>query len=111
EAVGVQAAKYMVAAWKVTGEPKEEIPRVVDAEKLDYELFDRWLKFLAKPPRFYPDLTTWQEMVKAGGSEKEAKALADAFQSLLLDVMFEKKEIKEENEIIAAKALPGTKKK
>ncbi|PYR34355.1 MAG: hypothetical protein DMF93_23630, partial [Acidobacteria bacterium] len=111
ETLALQASKYMVAAWKVTGEPKEEIPRVVDAEKLDFELFDRWLKFLAKPPKFYPYLTKWQEMVKGGGSEKEAKTLADEFQTRLVDVMFEKKEIKDENEIIAAKALPGTKKK
>ncbi|HXI31152.1 MAG TPA: PSD1 and planctomycete cytochrome C domain-containing protein [Vicinamibacterales bacterium] len=111
ETLALQASKYMVAAWKVTGEPKEEMARVADAEKLDYELFDRWLKFLAKPPRFYPYLTKWQAMVKAGGTEKEARTLADEFQSLLLDVMFEKKEIKDENEIIAAKALPGTKKK
>jgi Protein of unknown function (DUF1549)/Protein of unknown function (DUF1553)/Planctomycete cytochrome C len=111
ETLALQASKYMVAAWKVAGEPKEDMARVVDAEKLDYELFDRWLKFLAKPPKFYPYLTKWQEMVKGGGTAKEAKTLADEFQALLLDVMFEKKEIKDENEIIAAKALPGTKKK
>ena len=101
----------MAAAWKVLGEPKEEVAKVVDADKLDYELFDRWLKFLAKPPRFYPYLTKWQEMIKGGGSAAEAKKLADEFQALLLDVMFDRKEIKEENDIIAAKALTGTKKK
>jgi mono/diheme cytochrome c family protein len=111
ETLALQAAKYMTAAWKVTGQPKEEISKIVDAEKLDYELFDRWLKFLAKPPRFYPYLTKWQEIIKAGGTAAEAKALADEFQALLLDVMFEKKDVKEQNEIIAAKALPGTKKK
>src|SRR6185436_6259711 len=66
QTLALQASKYMVAAWKVTGEPKEEISKIVDAEKLDYELFDRWLKFLAKPPRFYPYLTKWQEMIKSG---------------------------------------------
>jgi mono/diheme cytochrome c family protein len=111
ETLALQASKYMVAAWKVTGEPKEQVPKIVDAEKLDYELFDRWLKFLAKPPRFYPYLTKWQDLIKAGGTAAEAKTLADEFQALLLDVMFDNKEIKEENEIIAAKALPGTKKK
>jgi hypothetical protein len=111
ETLALQGSKYMVAAWRVTGEPKEEPPRVVDAEKLDYELFDRWLKFLAKPPKFYPYLTKWQEMVKRGGKEAEARKLADEFQAAVLDVMFDKKEIKEENDIIAAKALPGTKKK
>src|SRR5471030_1262803 len=105
ETLALQASKYMVAAWKVSGEPKEDVSKIVDAEKLDYELFDRWLKFLAKPPRFYPYLTKWQEMIKSGGSASEAKTLADEFQSLLLDVMFDRKEIKEENDIIAAKAL------
>src|SRR5262249_9050739 len=82
-----------------------------DAEKLDYELFDRWLKFLAKPPRFYPYLKAWQAMVKDGGTAAEAKKLADEFQALLLDVMFEKKDVNDENDVIKAKALMGTKKK
>jgi mono/diheme cytochrome c family protein len=111
ETLALQAVKYMVAAWKVTGEPKEDVSKIVDAEKLDYELFERWRKFLAKPPKFYPDLTKWQEMIKRGGSAAEAKTLADAFQAQMLDVMFEKKDIKDENDIIYAKSLPGTKKK
>ncbi len=111
QTLALQAAKYMVAAWRVTGEPKEDVSKVVDAEKLDYELFDRWIKFLAKPPRFYPYLTNWQAMVKAGGTKPDAQKLAGEFQSLLLDVMFERKEVTEENDIIKAKALPGTKKK
>jgi mono/diheme cytochrome c family protein len=111
QTLALQASTYMAAAWRVTGEPKEEVARVVDDQKLDFELFDRWLKFLAKPPKFYPYLTKWQEMVKSGGSAKEAKTLADEFQALLLDVMFERKEVNDENDVIKAKALVGTKKK
>jgi cytochrome c553 len=111
ETLALQAAKYMRAAWKVQGEPKEDVARVAAKEKLDYELFDRWVKFLAKPPKFYPFLAKWQEMVKGGGTDEEAKTLADDFQALLLGVMFEQREIKEENDIIRAKALPGTKPK
>ena len=111
ETLALQASRYMTAAWRVTGEPREDQEKVANEEKLDYELFDRWLKFLARPPKFYPYLTKWQEMVKAGGSKDEAKKLADEFQALVLDVMFEHKEIDEENDIIRAKALPGTKKK
>ena len=111
ESLALQASKYMRAAWKVSGEPKEDLARVADDEKLDYELLDRWVKFLAKPPKFYPYLTDWQKMIAKGGSPVEARKLAEQFQSLLLDVMFARKEIKEENEIIEAKALPGTKKK
>src|SRR5262252_2616599 len=50
-------------------------------------------------------------MVKRGGTAAEAKKLADQFQALLLDVMFDRKEIRDKNEIIAAKTLPDTKKK
>ena len=111
ETLALQAAKYMQAAWKVTGEPKEDAAQVAAAAKLDYELFQRWIRFLAKPPKFYPYLKKWQAMIKEGGSEDEAKALATEFQDLIVDVMFEARAIKEENDIIRAKALPGTKKK
>jgi hypothetical protein len=50
-------------------------------------------------------------MVKRGGSAAEAKTLADEFQGRLLDVMFERKDVNDENDIIKAKALTGTKKK
>jgi hypothetical protein len=101
----------MMAAWRVTGEPKEDLWKVVGQEKLDFELLDRWVKFLAKPPKFYPHLKGWQAMVAAGGDRDQAKTLADQFQATLVDIMFEQKDLEEENDIIRAKALPGTKKK
>jgi hypothetical protein len=111
ETLALQASRYMQAAWRVTGEPKDEQWKVANEEKLDYELFDRWMAFLARPPKFYPYLTAWQEMIARGGTKVEAGKLADEFQATLLDVMFAYKEVEEENEIIRAKALPGTKKK
>jgi mono/diheme cytochrome c family protein len=111
EALTLQASRYMQAAWRVTGEPKKDKAAVANEEKLDYELFDRWLYFLAKPPKFYPFLAPWQEMIARGGTKEEARKIADDFQALLVSVMFEHKEIEEENDIIRAKALPGTKKK
>ncbi len=111
ESLAMQISKYMQASWRVAGEPKDELNKVVEDGKLDYELLQRYLKFLAKPPTFYPYLKDWQEMIKRGGKADEAKKLADAFQALVLEVMFERKEIKDENDILIAKALPGTKKK
>lgn len=111
EVLAFQASKYMQAAWKVTGDNKADVATVVDQDKLDYELLERWIRFLAKPPRHYPYLTKWQEMIQRKGTAAEAKKLADAFQATLVEIMFEKNDIKEENEIIAAKALTGTKKK
>jgi cytochrome c553 len=111
EALALQSSRYMLAAWRVTGEKKEDLWKVVGQEKLDYELLDRWVKFLAKPPKFYPFLKPWQAMIAAGGSKDDATKIAGEFQGTLVDVMFRQKEIEEENEIIRAKALPGTKKK
>ena len=106
-----QAAKYMQAAWRVTGEPKADRQRTVDQDKLDFELFDRWLRFLDKPPVYYPFLKSWQDMVKAGGTREQAKKLAEGFQDLLVDVVLEQREVEEQNDIIRAKALPENKKK
>jgi mono/diheme cytochrome c family protein len=111
ETLAFQAAKYMESAWKAKGPEKAEVAVVVEKDKLDYELFDRWLRFLEKPPKNYPYLIAWQDMIKRGGTAAEAKKLAEEFQKTLVGVVFEKHEIKEENEIIVAKALPGTKPK
>ena len=111
ETLAFQTSKYMQSAWKVTGPDKAELTVVVQQDKLDYELFERWIRFLAKPPKNYPYLVAWQAMIKRGGTKDEAKKLADEFQSTLLGIMFEHREIKDENEIIEHKALPTTKKR
>lgn len=111
ESLTLQTSKYMQAAWRVGGEPKEDLNEVIDKNKLDYELMQRWIRFLARPPRHYPYLKDWQAMMQKGGTAAEAKKLADEFQSLLLDVLFERKDLKEQNDIIIAKSLPGTKQK
>lgn len=100
-----QTSQYMVAAWRVTGKPKATIAEAADQDHVDPELLDRWIKFLAQPPKFYPFLKDWQAMIAAGGKEEdEAKALADAFQDLVLRVETAQRAIKEQNDIIKAKA-------
>jgi plasmid stability protein/mono/diheme cytochrome c family protein len=111
DTLAFQASTYMKAAWQVTGEPKKDKLQVVDSQKLDYELFDRWLQFLEKRPVFYPFLKDWQALVKRGGTAKEAATLADAFQDLLIGVVLEQREVKKENDIIKARALPSSKPK
>jgi hypothetical protein len=106
-----QAAKYMTAAWQVQGEPKKDKAEVLEKEKLDYELFERWLGFLQRPPTYYPFLTEWQAMIARGGTAKEAEKLATAFQELLVGLVLEERELKKENDIIRARALPTAKPK
>ncbi|MBL8208243.1 MAG: PSD1 domain-containing protein [Blastocatellia bacterium] len=115
ESLVLQASKYMQAVWRVKGEPKEDLVDAIEKNKLDYELMQRWIRFLERPPRHYPFLKDWQALMQKeaakGGTAAEAKKLADDFQTLLLDVLAERKALEEENEIILAKANPTTKKK
>src|SRR5688572_11642292 len=106
-----QSAKYMKAAWQVTGEPKKDKSDIIEKEKLDYELFDRWLTFLQRKPTFYPYLKDWQAMIARGGTAKEADTLAAEFQDLVISVLLEERELKKENDIIKAQALPTSKPK
>ena len=70
--------------------PQSIVDKYTDLEKklknkLDYELMQRWIRFLARPPRYYPYLKDCQAMMQKGGTAPEAKKLADEFQTLLLD--------------------------
>jgi mono/diheme cytochrome c family protein len=103
--LAAQTSPYMVAAWRVAGKPKATVAESAEQSHLDPEMLERWVKFLAQPPKFYPFLKDWQAMIAAGGKEEdEAKALAVAFQKLVLQVEVAQKSIKEQNEVIKAKA-------
>jgi mono/diheme cytochrome c family protein len=111
KAIASQSSAYMVAAWRVSGKPKMKEEEVAEKDKLDPEQLDRWVKFLARKQSFYPYLHDWQMMVAQGGTEDQAKDLADSFQSLIVDLEFEEKNIDEENEKIKAKAGVPTRRK
>src|SRR5580700_4352633 len=104
EMLAQKTSKYMVAAWQVTGEPKKKVAEAAVDQKVDPEMLERWIKFLAKPPKHYPYLKDWQDMVKCGGTLEQAQFLAGYFQDLALAVAKEAGELKEENDIIKAKA-------
>jgi mono/diheme cytochrome c family protein len=104
EILAHQCSKYMVAAWRVSSaESKMPLDTVASRDKVDPEMLDRWVNYLKVPKKHYPFLKDWQAMIAAGGSEDEAKALGDSFQSLVTSVMIDAKKIKKENDIIKAK--------
>lgn len=104
KAYAAQTSDYMVAAWQVSGKPKMKIAEAADKVKVDPELLDRWVAFLAKKPLYYPDLKDWQAMVAEGGTEDQAAFLAKSFQQKVLDLELENKVVEEENEKIKARA-------
>ena len=101
-----QISKYMMGAWKVAGEPKLKPETVAYQDKLDLELLQRYVAFLAKEPKNYQNLVDWQTMIAKGGDdkeqEKEAQKLADRFQREVLDVYEERRKLREQNEYIIA---------
>ncbi len=66
---------------------------------------------MARVSNKYKFKEAWQAMMKKGGSPPEAKKLAAAFQEDVVSVMLERTEIDEENKVIRAKSLEGTKEK
>jgi mono/diheme cytochrome c family protein/cytochrome c553 len=140
ESLAFQTANYLQGAYEVAGQ-KREAETVVEARKLDYEILQRWIAYMAKTTDKYHYKEAWQEMMKkavpstqagggrrgggagagagggggrggrGGGGNQEVKKLAEEFQANVVKVMLARRDLNEENEIIAAKALEGTKKK
>jgi hypothetical protein len=107
-----ETRKYLEGVYDVSGPQKKEMPQVVEDKKLDYELLDRWIKYMDKPTTFYPYKKAWQEMIKRPTSTAaQVKRIAQQFQEKVIEVMLAHNEVNEENEVIADKALPTTKKK
>lgn len=112
KSLAFQTSNYLQGVWEVSGPQKKEMATIVDTRKLDFELFDRWIKYMEKTTDKYTYKEPWQAMMKKnGGTQQEAKKLADKFQEAVVAVMLSRNEIDDENKVIAAKAMDGTKPK
>jgi Protein of unknown function (DUF1549)/Protein of unknown function (DUF1553)/Planctomycete cytochrome C len=104
-----QTSNYLEGVFEVTGKPKKEVDAVVEARKLDYELLQRWIKYMGKPTDKYKNKDAWQAMIKkGGGTQPEAKKLAGQLQEEIVAAMLEKNEIDAENRVITDQDIPGT---
>lgn len=103
DAYSYDTAKYLVAAWQVSGAPKMTVDQAADQASLDPQLLTRWVDYLKSDVK-YPYLKDWKAMVASGGTEDQAKVLADAFQKVVVRVNLADKEIEQENEQIRIKA-------
>ena len=139
ESLAFQVANYLQGAYEVAGQ-KRDAETVVESRKLDYEILQRWIAYMAKPTDKYHYKEAWQALMKkavpaaadggggrgggggggggrggrgggGGGGNQEVKKLAEEFQANVVKVMLERRDLNEENEVISAKALEGTKKK
>jgi cytochrome c553 len=112
QTLAFETQKYLEAVYDVAGPQKKEMAQVVEEKKLDFEVLDRWVKYVDKPTVLYSYKKAWQELMKRpNNTAAQAKRLAQQFQEKVIEVMLARFEIDEENEVIADKALPTTKKK
>jgi cytochrome c553 len=110
--LALQTANYLQGVWEVTGKEKKDMSEVVESRKLDYELMERWIKYMAKPTDKYKNKDAWQAMIKKdGGTKAEAKKLAEQFQDEIEQVMLQKNDLDAQNKVLEAKDLDGTKPK
>lgn len=112
QSLAFETAKYLEAVYEVSGPSKKDLAQAVEEKKLDFELLDRWVRYMEKPTPFYSYKKAWQDFMKRPNTTaQQAKRLAQQFHDKLIEVMLARNEINEENDIIADKALPGTTKK
>ena len=109
EILARQTSRYMMAAWEVMTKklPETEIDRLAAERQVDAETLRRWLAYLQQPRYEHPFLADWKRSwSSAGGTEQEARKIADEFQSLVLAVMEEKNELDAENAVASKNYKP-----
>jgi mono/diheme cytochrome c family protein len=145
ESLVFQTSNYLQGVYEVAGQ-KRDIETVVESRRLDYEILERWIAYMAKTTDKYKYKEAWQAMMKkatpaagggggrrggggggggfggggaagggrgagGGGGNAAVKKLADEFQANIVKVMLMRRDLDEENVVIKAKSLEGTKPK
>jgi hypothetical protein len=106
-----QISNYLQGVFEVSGPAKRDMAKVVEQRKLDFEVMDRWVKYMAKPTDKYKNKDAWLAMMKRGGTASEAKRLANKFQEDVVAVKLAKVDIDAQNKVITDKDIDGTKPK
>lgn len=89
EILAAQTARYMLASRKLAG-----------VEGLDQETLDRWTKYLSDPRKDHPFLKGWFDLPARTGKPEEFEKAARDFQTIVLDVLEEKKTVDDKNHIV-----------
>jgi cytochrome c553 len=108
-----KTSDYLQGVWDVSPAGKKDKGTVAESRKLDYEVLDRWVKYMDKKTTKYHNKDAWQAMMKSknGGTAAEAKRLADKFQDEVVEAMLAQADLDAQNQIIKDKDVEGTKPK
>ena len=98
EVLAGNTASYLEAVWNVLGPRKRDMGEVAREFFLDEETLDRWVKYLGHSPRDQPLLDRFDSFLTDDSPEK-LRPWAAEMETLVLDVLREKRRIDKENEI------------
>jgi hypothetical protein len=95
ETLSGQIPQYFLGVRKaVLSGGKAELRALAEAESLDAEILGRWFQYLTATEKLHPYLKPWDVlMAKGGGTEAEARNIAEGFRDLVLQVIPEKKAV------------------
>ncbi|MGA7409765.1 MAG: PSD1 and planctomycete cytochrome C domain-containing protein [Bryobacteraceae bacterium] len=104
EAMALETAKYMFAAWRLLGPSKSDIAKEAKTEQVDKETLERWVSYLGQQKRDHGYLNEWDALLLKGGTDAEAHNVAARFQIQVLAVLEEKKAIDSNNQRVLSAA-------
>ncbi len=98
EVLAGNTAAYLEAVWNVLGPRKRGVAEVAHEYFLDEETLERWVRYLGSSPRDHPLLDGFSDFL-TDGSPDRLRLWASEMETLVLDVLREKRKIDKENEI------------
>ena len=106
EILARKTSRYLTAACHLLEDPTRSASLLAQEEGLDHEVLRNWMDYVGAAKREHPYLSTLDHLRARGAGRRELQQAADEFQSLVLDVLAEKKSVDAKNEALVEAAKP-----
>ena len=108
ETLAEEIPQYMLAVRKaLMTKPQPDLEKLAIAEKLNPALLRRWFVFLTEAEVQHNYNKPWDALIaKGGGTDAEARKVAEDYKALVLSVIAEQKEINDYNRTLKRERKP-----
>ena len=106
EILARKTSRYLTAACHLLEDPTRSASLLAQEEGLDHEVLRNWMDYVGAAKREHPYLSTLDHLRARGAGRRELQQAADEFQSLVLDVLAEKRSVDAKNEALVEAAKP-----
>jgi len=106
EMLAWHTSRYLMAAWNVI-KGSSTSSQEARAQSLDQQTLEKWVRYLIDPAeKDYPFLKPWKQLLAQGGKLDQVQKVADEFQTTVLSVLAERRQLDEANKALAAQSPP-----